>query len=215
MIIQQITVGPLQENCWLVADESAREAVLIDPGDEAERLLRAVDGTGCVLSAIWLTHAHFDHLGAVAEIQRRSVVPVPVHLHPADQPLYERAHESGLLYGLNIETPQPASDKLAEGSRVSVGSIVFTVWHVPGHSPGHVAFITGEHCFSGDLVFAGSIGRTDLPLCDPRAMQASLQRVAGLAPDVRVFPGHGEATTIARELSSNPFLRGVARPIGT
>ncbi len=212
MIIQQITVGPLQENCWLLADEHTRDAVLIDPGDEAERLLTAVHDAGFALTAIWLTHAHFDHLGAVAGILRHGAVPV--HLHPADQPLYERARESGLMYGLHIETPPPATDQLAEGSRVSVGSTVFTVWHVPGHAPGHVAFISDEYCFSGDLLFAGSVGRTDLPLCDPLAMQVSLQRVATLAPAVRVFPGHGEETTIARELSSNPFLRGIARPIG-
>ena len=211
MIIEQLTVGPLQENCWLIADEQTRECVLIDPGDEADRLLDAVHQAGCTLTAIWLTHAHFDHLGAVADILRRYAVPV--HLHPADQPLYERARESGMLYGLQIETPPPVSDNLTEGGRVSIGSTVFTVWHVPGHSPGHVAFISDEYCFSGDLLFAGSVGRTDLPLCDARAMHASLLRVATLAPVVRVFPGHGKETTIARELASNPFLRGIARPI--
>ena len=213
MIIRQLTVGPLAENTWLLCDAPSADAVLVDPGDEPERLLEAVDESGCTLRAIWLTHAHFDHVGAVAAILRDRAVPV--YLHPLDRGLYDRAHETGLLYGLDIETPPPPDHELTEGGRVQLGTTVFSVWHLPGHAPGHVAFVSDGYCFSGDVLFAGSVGRTDLPLCNPRDMSESLERLTTLPPATRVFPGHGPETTIAAELVGNPFLRGLARPVGT
>ncbi len=212
MIVQGITVGPLAENCWLIADDATQRAVLIDPGDEAERILHALDATSCTLQAIWLTHAHVDHVGAVAPIARSRGVPVLVH--PADGPFYDGATAMGLRYGMQIEPLPVPGGTLAEGDVLELGNVRFDVWHLPGHAPGHVAFIGLGLCFSGDVLFEGSIGRTDLPLSDPKAMHASLQRMATLPPDVRVFPGHGGETTIGRELASNPFLRGLARPIG-
>ena len=210
--VRQLTVGPLEENCWLLADPDAGEAVLVDPGDEAARLLAAVQESGCTLVGIWLTHAHFDHVGGVAGIVRET--KVPVWLHPADQPLYERAADSAARWGLSVDTPPPASHTLAEGDVMTLGAYRFDVWHVPGHAPGHVAFVGHGLCVSGDVLFAGSIGRTDLPLCDPQAMHRSLQRLATQEDPVRVLPGHGVTTTIGRERASNPFLSGAARPIG-
>jgi glyoxylase-like metal-dependent hydrolase (beta-lactamase superfamily II) len=213
MKVQGFTVGPLQENCWLVADPEAGEAVLVDPGDEAERLLAAVDATGARLAGIWITHGHVDHVGAVADLV--AARGAPVWLHPADRPLYDRAAVTGQLYGMRFDPPPPPDHPLAEGDVLAVGALRFSVWHLPGHAPGHVAIHGHGLCLGGDLLFAGSIGRTDLPLSDPRAMQQSLARLATLPPDTRVLPGHGEPTTIARELASNPFLRGLARPVGT
>lgn len=210
--VQQLTVGPLEENCWLLADPDSGEAVLVDPGEEADRLLAAVDATGCTLSAIWLTHSHFDHVGGVAGIVRAR--PVPIHMHPADAFFYASAADNASRWGIRVENPPPATHELAEGGTMTLGTYAFEVWHVPGHAPGHVAFIGHGLCLSGDVLFAGSIGRTDLPLCDPRAMQQSLNRLATLPEETRVLPGHGVMTTIGRELVSNPFLRGAARPIG-
>lgn len=210
--VQQLTVGPLEENCWLLADPESGQAVLVDPGDEADRLLAAVDATGCTLSAIWLTHCHFDHVGGVAGVVRAR--PVPVHMHPADAFFYGAAADNAARWGIQVENPPPATHELAEGAAVTLGGYRFDVWHVPGHAPGHVAFIGHGLCVSGDVLFAGSIGRTDLPLCDPRAMQQSLNRLATLDEATRVLTGHGVMTTIGRELASNPFLRGAARPIG-
>ncbi len=212
MIVTGITVGPLQENCWLVADETAGVAVLIDPGYEPDRLLAAVDATGCTLEAIWLTHAHVDHVGAVAPIVEAR--GAPVHVHAADRFFYDGAPKLGAMYGMHIEQlPEPAG-LLVEGDLLAVGALRFAVAHLPGHSPGQVAFIGEGLCISGDVLFEGSIGRTDLPLSDPRAMHASLLRLAALPPELRVLPGHGGRTTIGRELAANPFLRGLARPIG-
>lgn len=206
------TVGPLEENCWLLADPVSKRAVLVDPGDEADRLLAAVAARGCTLAEIWLTHAHFDHVGAVAEILRQH--PVPVRMHPLDAPIYGLAAASAAAWGLTVEQPTNVTVPVAEGDVLTVGAAEFMVWHVPGHAPGHVAFIGAGLCISGDVLFAGSIGRTDLPGCDPRAMQQSLDRLATLPPELKVLPGHGGPTTIAQERAVNPFFRGLARPVG-
>ena len=210
--VAMFTVGPLQENCYLLTDRDSGTAVLVDPGDEAELLLEAVEESGCTLKAIWLTHAHFDHVGAVAAIVRHT--EVPVLLHPLDRPLYDNASASAIRFGLTVETPPSRTTPLDEGDVVRCGSEEFKVWHVPGHAPGHVAFLGAGLCISGDVLFAGSIGRTDLPLCDARAMHASLERLSTLPPETQVLSGHGPVTTIAREAASNPFLRGMARPVG-
>lgn len=209
MRVIPFVVGPLQENCYLLADEQAGEAVLIDPGAEGERLLEAVEAAGLRLTAIWLTHAHFDHVGGLAAIRRRA--PAPIWLHPADRPLYDRAVEAAAAYGLPAEAPPPPDHALAEGDRLSVGALGFDVLHAPGHAPGHVCLVGHGVAFVGDCLFAGSVGRTDLPLSDPHALHDTLQRLAALPPETVVYSGHGPATTIARELRSNPFLNGAAR----
>jgi glyoxylase-like metal-dependent hydrolase (beta-lactamase superfamily II) len=211
MRIRAFTVGPFQENSYLVADEAAREAVFIDPGDDAPRLLAAIDEAGLTLRGIWITHGHVDHVGAVAGVKRRH--DVPIALHPADRPLYDRAAEQGRQFGIRMEPPPPPDRDLAEGDEVTVGALSFRVMHVPGHAPGHVAFVGHGVVFGGDCLFAGSIGRTDLPLCDPRALQRSLERLAALPAETVVYPGHGPETTIGEENRSNPFLTGVVRRI--
>lgn len=212
LTVTGFTVGPLAENCWLLADATSGHGVLVDPGDEAARLLKAVDDAGVTLHEIWLTHAHFDHVGAVAAILRQR--PVPVRMHPLDATIYSLAAASATRWGLSVEQPPAGTHNLADGDVLRLGVAEFTVWHVPGHAPGHVAFIGEGLCISGDVLFAGSIGRTDLPGCDPQAMQRSLERLATLPTALQVLPGHGEPTSIAQELATNPFLRGLARPIG-
>ena len=211
MRITSQVVGPFQENYYLVVDETTQRAVLVDPGAEGERILRAVTASGATLDAIWLTHAHIDHVGAIAAVKR--VHDVPVYLHPADLPLYERAGWQAAQYGLPFDEPPAPDRELADGDILRVGDQEFTVLHTPGHAPGHCVFEGNGVLLGGDLLFAGSIGRTDLPLCDPAAMAESLARVAALEPALRVHPGHGPATTIGRELETNPFLNGVARVV--
>jgi glyoxylase-like metal-dependent hydrolase (beta-lactamase superfamily II) len=205
------TVGAFQENSYLVVDPATRRAVLVDPGAEAEQLIEMVRASGATLDAIWLTHAHIDHIGAIAGVKR--VWDVPIYLHPADQPLYDRGAMQAAVYGLAFEQPPAPDHALAEGDVVSVGSLDFDVLHVPGHAPGHVAFVRHGCMLGGDLLFAGSIGRTDLPLSDPERMTESLDRVAGLPEETVVYPGHGPATSIGQERATNPFLTGVARVV--
>jgi glyoxylase-like metal-dependent hydrolase (beta-lactamase superfamily II) len=213
MIVTSTTVGPFQENSYLVADETTGRAVYIDPGDEGDRLLDVLRQSGATLDAIWLTHAHVDHVGGIAAIRR--LHDVPVLMHPADAPLYERAAEIAAMYGIPFDPPPAIDAPLAGGQRLRVGGIGFDVIHVPGHAPGHVAFVAPDRVFGGDLLFRGSIGRTDLPYCDPVAMSDSLARISALPESHVVHPGHGEPTTIGRELHDNPFLSGVARVIGS
>lgn len=212
MIVTGTTVGAFQENAYLVVDQATGRAVFIDPGDEGDRLVETLRRSGATLDAIWLTHAHVDHVGGIAAIRRR--YDVPVLMHPLDEPLYARGAEVAAAYGLTFDPPPPVDGPLAEGQDLMVGGIRFHVIHVPGHAPGHVAFVSDDRVFGGDLLFSGSIGRTDLPYCDPAAMTESLARVAALPEALIVHPGHGTSTTVGRELRHNPFLSGLARPVG-
>lgn len=209
MKVSAHTVGALQENCYLVVDEERNRAVLIDPGAEGERLIAAMEASGAALEAIWVTHAHIDHLGGIAAVVRRW--DVPVYLHSDDERLYRAADRQAAAYGLPFEPPPARFTPLSDGGELRVGATAFRVMHTPGHSPGHCVFHTDDLVFAGDLLFAGSIGRTDLPLSDPARMQDSLARVATLPERASVYPGHGPATSIGAELRSNPFLSGVAR----
>jgi hydroxyacylglutathione hydrolase len=212
--IDHRTVGAFEENCYLLTDDESGRAVLIDPGDEGERILGMVDQVGVRLDAIWLTHAHVDHIGAVAAVRRR--FEVPVFLHPLDLPYYTSlSARAAEMYGIDFEQPDGPHETLRDGQELACGALRFDVMHVPGHAPGLVAFTGHGVSFGGDLLFAGSIGRTDLPLGNPSDMDASLARYAGaLGDDVIVHPGHGPSTTLGHEKRTNPFLTGAARPLG-
>jgi hydroxyacylglutathione hydrolase len=209
--VEWVTVGAFQENSYLVVDEPSRRAVLVDPGDEAERVIEMVRRSGATLDAVWLTHGHLDHIGAVSAVRR--AWNVPVLMHADDLPLYRRAAQQAALYGLPFEQPDDPDRFIQPGDLLALGANRFTVHHTPGHSPGHVVFLCGTLMLGGDLLFAGSVGRTDLPLSDPAAMDASLAGVSTLDPDVAVYPGHGPPTTIGAELATNPFLAGLARHV--
>ena len=205
--IRMLTVGPVAANAYLVTDAATGATVVVDPGDDAPRLLAALEEAGLVPDGIWLTHAHFDHIGAVAEL--RETHPVPVRLHPADAPLYDNAEQQAAWFGMRVRPPGVAPLDLADGERLALGETIFTVLHTPGHAPGHVAFHAPDAgvLFSGDALFRGSVGRTDLPLCDPAALERSLrERLMVLPDDTRVLSGHGPETTIGHERRTNPFL---------
>jgi len=202
-----LTVGPVAANAYLVTDAATGTTVVIDPGDEAPRLLAALAEAGQAPAEIWLTHAHFDHIGAVAGL--REAYPVPVRLHPADAPLYDGAEQQAAWFGMSVRPPGVVPIDLADGERLTLGDHVFEVLHTPGHAPGHVAFYAADAgvLFSGDALFRGSVGRTDLPLCDPAALERSLrERLLVLPDETRVLSGHGPETTIGLERRTNPFL---------
>lgn len=197
--------GQFGENCYLVADTVRREAVLIDPGEEPGMFLAELDTRAWALTGIWITHAHVDHVMGVAPVRRRA--HVPIHLHPADRALYDSLPRQGEWFGLQLEAPPPPDVELQHGQEVAVGRFGFEVRHTPGHSPGSVSFVGHGMVFGGDVLFAGSIGRTDLPGGDLQVLLASIQRHFLTLPDSTIVrSGHGPETTIGVERLTNPFL---------
>lgn len=208
VLLERFVLGPLQENGYLLADPATREAVLIDPGDEAPRLLAALASRELALQAIWLTHAHFDHVGALADIL--DVHPVPVHMHPADEPVLARAAESAATWGIAVRQPNVDTLPIADGETLRVGELTARCLHTPGHAPGHIAFyLEGQGvAIAGDALFRGSIGRTDIPFGDHEQLLTSIrQKLLTLPPDTVILPGHGPETTVEIEAQTNPFLR--------
>jgi hydroxyacylglutathione hydrolase len=210
--IHTLPVGPFQENTYLVVDESSRQAVLVDPGDEAPRLLDALEASGAELRAIWVTHAHVDHVGAIAAVKRAH--DVPVYLHPLDMPLYNSASRHGQVFGVTVEDPPPPERSFADGDVLELGSFRFSVMHAPGHAPGHVVIHGHGVAFVGDCLFAGSVGRTDLPLSDGHQLARTLEALSALPDETVIYPGHGPKSTIGRERVENPFLNGAVRISG-
>jgi glyoxylase-like metal-dependent hydrolase (beta-lactamase superfamily II) len=212
MLVSTAAAPPFYKNGFVLGCETTREAVLIDPGDEVEDLIREVGAHRLHVRHILLTHAHLDHITGVG--RARLAFGVPVYLHEADVPLYEAVVQQGLMFGLALE-PQPPADRFYQpGGEITFGRYAVRVHHTPGHSPGGVCLQVGEQggealdLFVGDTLFAGSIGRTDLPGGDYPTLIRSIREVLfAFGDEARVYPGHGESTTIGRERTGNPFLQ--------
>jgi glyoxylase-like metal-dependent hydrolase (beta-lactamase superfamily II) len=201
-----LTNGAFAENAYLVADPERRAAVLVDPGEEAPLFLARLRSEGWALQAVWLTHAHLDHVAGVAAV--KAATGVPVLLHPDDRRLYDAAPQQAAMFGLTMEPPPPPDGDLFEGQTLTVGDCAFQVLHTPGHSCGSVTLVGHGLAFVGDVLFAGSIGRTDLPGGDGDALLRSIrEKLYALPNDTVVLSGHGPETTIGAEKRSNPFAR--------
>ena len=220
MIIEEITVTAFQQHTRIVGCETTRKAICIDPGDEAERIVETAERHGLEIQAIALTHAHLDHVGGVAAL-KKLVPTAKVNLHKGDEFMYQalpdqpawidipRAQWTAL--GFAFETPPPVDHNWTDGEKYRAGELEFEVLHCPGHTPGHVVLYERREkaVFVGDVLFAGSIGRTDLPGGSTEQLLNSIKtKLLTLDDDVKVYSGHGPVTTIGEERLTNPFLTG-------
>jgi len=204
-------VGPLACNCYVVGEEATRRAVVIDPGGDADELAGEIVSQELTITAIVATHAHFDHI--IAAEQLRALTGAPFMLHDDDGPLLDWMQESGRLF-LDVDLPPPpeVDTSAQEGDRITAGNVELEVVHTPGHSPGSISLVAPDGVFSGDTLFAGSIGRTDLPGGDAEALlDAVRSKLLTLDESLMVYPGHGPTTTLGSERASNPFVGDNAR----
>lgn len=207
MRILTFTGGAFDENAYLVTCGENGRAVVIDPGAAAYFLCEAVEKEGLQVEGILVTHAHMDHVEGLAEV--REATGAPIYLHPDDRPLYEALEAQAQTFGFEIEIPPPPDRELQGGQRLHLADCTMEVLHVPGHSPGHVVFYVEEEgiVFVGDVVFAGSIGRTDLPGGSfHQLIQGIRTHLLSLPDETRLLTGHGPETTVGMERVGNPFL---------
>lgn len=211
--IESLTVGPFQSNCHIVACGETREGVIFDAGDEAPRILAAVAAMGVEVKAVVNTHAHLDHVAGLAGVVE--VLAVPVFMHRDEEPVYQAVGQQALMFGLPVPRTVPIQRWLVEGDTIRVGKLRGEVMLMPGHSPGHVIVVfpdeTPPRAIVGDVLFQGSIGRTDLPGGDHATMMRTLERFLPMADDTVIHCGHGPDTTIGEEKRWNPFLAPMAR----
>jgi hydroxyacylglutathione hydrolase len=208
--IVTLPLGPIRTNAYLIADSTNGDTAVIDPAWDGKVILAEAKKRGWRIAHLWYTHAHFDHLGGAAAVAD-ALNPLPlVALHPADHDLWKAAG-GGALFGFKIDPgPEPTID-FTHGQILRLGNNTLEVRHTPGHTPGHIVLYCAEAgvCFCGDLIFAGSVGRTDLPGGNWDTLIESIQKqIFSLPPETRLLPGHEEETTVGKEKKSNPFLRG-------
>jgi glyoxylase-like metal-dependent hydrolase (beta-lactamase superfamily II) len=209
MQITRLVLGPLETNCWVVSDDSGGPTIVIDPAEDADRILAEVADRG--VAAVVLTHGHFDHIGAVSELLARTGAPLLVHEDDAVS-ITTSSGTGGAAFGFDVTAP-PADRLLSDGDRIESGDLVLRVLHTPGHTPGGICLFAegaeteAPQLFSGDTLFAGSVGRTDFPGGDGRALARSIaSKLSPLPAETNVHPGHGPDTTIGRERRLNPFF---------
>jgi glyoxylase-like metal-dependent hydrolase (beta-lactamase superfamily II) len=205
MIVTKLAVGPIQANCFIVGCEETRQAAVIDPGDEADRILLTLAGAGLTVVQIVNTHGHFDHVGANRRMKQATGAPILIHA--LDAPMLGLLSRSAAAWGMSAENSPPPDRTVDEGDTIPVGTLTFKVIHTPGHTPGGISLHCGMSLFVGDTLFAGSVGRTDFPGGSFDALQASIRdKLFTLPPETTVYTGHGEETTIGAERRGNPYV---------
>lgn len=205
MNIEVVIVGPLETNCYLVSCPKTRACAVVDPGAEPDKILAAVHRLGWKPVIILNTHGHVDHIGANRDI--KDAFDIPLAIHTLDSPMLELTGQLALSYLLDARVSPPPDLFLKDGAKIPVGESVLEILHTPGHSPGSVSLLGSGFLLSGDTLFDGGVGRTDLPGGSARELERSIRsRILTLPAETRVLPGHGPQTTVGRELDSNPFL---------
>jgi hydroxyacylglutathione hydrolase len=205
MIIKKFIVGPLENNCFVLADDKSREAFIVDPGDEPDRVLDFIHENNLMVKYIICTHAHFDHIAAVPDI--KGGTNAPVVLHHDDLEIYRNAKDHAALFGFDLDSLPDPDILVSEGDQLRIGSLTFVIIHAPGHTPGGICLYGEGVVITGDTLFAGSVGRTDLYGGDIKKLGDSAKRLMALADDVKVLPGHGPESTVGRERKNNFFLQ--------
>jgi glyoxylase-like metal-dependent hydrolase (beta-lactamase superfamily II) len=206
MVIETLVVGPIQANCFIVGCEETREAIVIDPGDEVNRILAGLRKNSLELKYIVNTHGHFDHVGANKALKEAGQALILIHR--GDAPLLTELSRMAAVWGMRVDNSPPPDRFLEDGDQVVFGTISLKVIHTPGHSEGGISLYTPKVVFVGDTLFAGSIGRTDFPGGDYDTLISGVRnRLFVLGDDVAVYPGHGPATTIGQERRFNPFFQ--------
>jgi hydroxyacylglutathione hydrolase len=206
--IQVVPVTPFEQNCSIAFSQAMKRGVVVDPGGDLARIRQAIAGAGITIDKILLTHGHIDHAGGAAALAAELGVPIEGP-HLADKPLLDRLDVQGRQYGLTDARVVTPDRWLDEGDTVEIGGVTFDVLHCPGHSPGSVVFVSTDlrFAFMGDVLFNGSVGRTDLPGGDPDTLIASIRtKLLPLGDDISFLPGHGPGSTIGHERQTNPFL---------
>jgi hydroxyacylglutathione hydrolase len=209
MMLQKLTVGPYQENCYVVGDETTGTGALFDPGDEATRIALAVEQANLEISQIIITHAHIDHVGAVTTLVDEYACPVLMHREA--EPMLRQLPSQALMMGVRFGNVPNVDGYIEDEEVVRVGDLPFTALYTPGHAPGHLAFYSADEgvVISGDALFAGSVGRVDLPGGSMEVLMRSInERLLALPDETVVLSGHGPETTIGEERAHNPFLAG-------
>ena len=205
MRIEKIVVGQLDVNCYIISDDAKQEALIIDPGDEAEKIIEYIDTIGLKPQYILFTHAHYDHVCAVKELhdQYKAIIV----MHEDEKPVYQMTKQLCISWGYEPEDFPAPERTVRDGDTISIGAISFQVMHTPGHSPGSICIYGENVLFTGDTLFQGSVGRTDLPGGDSELLSRSLKRLLLLPSETRVFCGHGSETSLADEMRNNPFMK--------
>lgn len=207
MIIKTYPVGDLQTNCYIIADEATHLGVIVDPGAEPKTILEAVKADGLQIKAMLATHGHFDHIGAAQDLHE--ILGVPLWCHKLDEAMAINAVAFGAMFNVRVDrAPQKVDFYLEDGKRIDVGALSFEVLHTPGHTPGGITLVCGKHAFTGDTLFAGGMGRTDLDGGSHSQIISSItDKLYALDDDIRIYPGHGPTSTIGWEKRNNPYLR--------
>ncbi len=206
MIIEKLEVGPIMANCFILGCENTREAVVIDPGYDADKILMRLAKAELRVKYLVNTHGHFDHVGANKRM--KEATGADIACHPEDEPMLVELSRSAAMFGLSAENSPPADILLKDGDEICFGDITLKVMHTPGHSPGGICLYTPGHLFAGDTLFMGSIGRTDLPGGDYDTLISSIKtKLLDLPEETLVYTGHGPETKIGNEKRMNPFLR--------
>jgi len=209
MILEMLTVGPFQENCYVIGDEETGAGAIVDPGDEAARIALAVEQTGLDIAQILITHTHIDHVGAVAALTEE--YSCPVLMHAEAEPMLAQLPTQAMMMGLRFGKVPTVDRHIEDEETIEVGGLELRSLYTPGHAPGHLAFYVGSEglVLSGDALFAGSIGRVDLPGGSMEVLVRSIEeRLLTLPDETVVYSGHGPETTIGNERAHNPFLQG-------